>query len=78
MIIGVGKSCLYQRVRKNTFNCNNTSTVGFDYFVFIVKIENKIIKLQLWDTCGEEVYRSLISSFYKSSSLAILVYSIDK
>ena len=69
MIIGVGKSCLYQRVRKNTFNC---------YFVFTVKIENKIIKLQLWDTCGEEVYRSLISSFYKSSSLAILVYSIDK
>ena len=37
----------------------------------------KIIKLQIWDTCGQEVYRSLISSFFRSASLAIVVYSID-
>ena len=42
-----------------------------------VKVEDKIVKLQMWDTCGQEVYRSLISSFYRSASLAIIVYSID-
>ena len=35
------------------------------------------MKLQIWDTCGQEVYRSLISSFYRSASLAIIVYSIE-
>ena len=38
---------------------------------------DKNIKLQIWDTCGQEAYRSLITSFYRNSSLAILVYSID-
>ena len=33
--------------------------------------------MQIWDTCGQEAYRSLITSFYRNSSLAILVYSID-
>ena len=33
--------------------------------------------MQIWDTCGQEVYRSLITSFYRNSSLAVLVYSID-
>lgn len=42
------------------------------------KIDNKYIKLQLWDTCGQEIYRTLVSNFYRSSSLAILVYSIEK
>ena len=53
-------------------------TVGFEFLKFIIKINNEIIKLTVWDTCGQEVYRSLISSFYRHSSLAIIVYSIDK
>ena len=40
--------------------------------------EEKKIKLQIWDTCGQEIYRSLITNFYRNSSLAIIVYSIDK
>ncbi len=38
---------------------------------------NKIIKLQIWDTCGQELYRSLITNFYRNSSLAIIVYAIN-
>ena len=41
-----------------------------------MKINNKVVKLQIWDTCGQEIYRSLISGFYRSSELAILVYSV--
>jgi len=43
-----------------------------------VKLDNKVIKLQILDTCGQEIYRSLISNFYRNSSMAIAVYSIDK
>jgi len=53
------------------------ATVGFEFQTFIVKINNTIIKLQIWDTCGQDVYKSLVANFYKSSSLAILCYSID-
>ena len=40
-------------------------------------MNDKKINLQIWDTCGEEKFRSLISNFYRNSSLAIIVYSID-
>jgi small GTP-binding protein len=62
---------------KDEFNSSIPSTVGFEFLAFVVKIQDTIIKLQIWDTCGQEEYRSLISNFYKNCSLAILVYSID-
>lgn len=75
---GVGKSCLTLRATKNTFENNYNATVGFEFFTFNSKVEDKVVKLQVWDTCGQEIYRSLITNFYRNSSLAILVYSIDK
>ncbi len=33
--------------------------------------------MQIWDTCGQEIYKSLISNFYRNSSLAVILYSID-
>lgn len=80
LIIGdssVGKSCLALRATRGSFNSLYTPTVGFEFFNFYLKIEEEFIKLQIWDTCGQEVYRSLISSFYRNSSLAIIVYAID-
>ena len=75
---GVGKSCLAMKATKNLFNDSFVSTIGFEYFVFNMQIDKKVIKLQIWDTCGQETYRSLVTNFYRSSSLAIIVYSIDK
>ena len=72
----VGKTCLTTKATKNIFLENHQSTIGFEFFSFMIKIENKIIKLQIWDTCGQEIYRSLISNFYKTSSLAFIIYSI--
>ena len=42
-----------------------------------MKVNDKVIKLQIWDTCGQEIYKSLISNFYRNSSLAVIIYSID-
>jgi len=74
---GVGKSCLTKRATKNIFEEEYSTTIGFEFYSLNVKINEKTIKLQIWDTCGQEIYRSLISSFYKNSSLAFIVYSID-
>ena len=73
----VGKSCLSIKATRNYFDDFYSPTVGFEFLTFNVKVEDKTVKLQIWDTCGQEVYRSLISSFYRSASLAIMVYSIE-
>ena len=73
----VGKSSLSIKAIRDHFEDFYSPTIGFEFLTYITKIEDKNIKLQIWDTCGQEAYRALISSFYKNSSLAILVYSID-
>jgi small GTP-binding protein len=74
---GVGKSCLTMKGTKNHFEECYSPTVGFEFFTFNIRISDKNIKLQIWDTCGQEAYRSLITSFYRNSSLAIIAYAID-
>jgi len=73
----VGKSCLTTRGTKNSYDDSYNATVGFEFVTSNIKINDKVCKMQIWDTCGQEVYRSLITNFYRNSSLAILVYSID-
>ena len=74
---GVGKSCLTTKAAKGKFEEAYSATVGFEFLVFNVKLNDKVVKLQIWDTCGQEIYRSLISSFYRNASLAMMVYAID-
>ena len=74
---GVGKSCLTMKGTKDHFEEYYSPTVGFEFFTFNIIIKDKNIKLQIWDTCGQEAYRSLITSFYRNSSLAIIAYAIN-
>jgi small GTP-binding protein len=74
----VGKSCVTLKATKNTFQEENISTCGFEFFRFNVKIDSTIINLQIWDTCGQERYRSLIVNLYRGSAFSILVYAINK
>ena len=75
---GVGKTCITNQAVKNEFWDKYQATIGMEIYSLFIKIDNKIIKFQIWDTCGQEMYKSLITNFYRSSSLAILVYSIDQ
>ena len=74
---GVGKTCITNQAAKNKFSEDYQATLGMEFFSLFIKINNKIVKLQIWDTCGQEAYHSLITNFYRNSSLAILVYSIE-
>ena len=73
---GVGKSCITLKATKDIFKEDFTSTIGFLFFSYHVKINDKLIKLQIWDTCGQEIYKALITQFYRSSALAIICYSV--
>ena len=74
---GVGKSCLTTQAVRQNFEEFYTATVGFEFLTFNMRINNNVLKLQIWDTCGQEVYKSLISNFYRNSSLALILYAID-
>ena len=74
---GVGKSCLTLKATQDIFKEDFASTIGFQFFSFHVKINDIVFKLQIWDTCGQEIYRSLITNFYRSTALAIICYSVN-
>ena len=73
----VGKSSLIIKAIKNYFEDLYSPTVGFEFLSFHIKISDQKIKLQIWDTCGQELYRSLITNFYRNTSLALIVYAIN-
>ena len=76
---GVGKTCLSLRGTKNVFNNNYESTIAFEYSEFHVKLKDGTrIRLHVWDTCGTEIYRSLVKNYYKNASLAFLVYAVNE
>ena len=73
----VGKSCLTTQAVRNNFIEFYQATVGFEFLTFNLRINSNVVKLQIWDTCGQEVYKSLISNFYRNCSLALIVYAIN-
>ena len=75
---GVGKSSILKRAVKNTFDQNYQNTIGFEFLLMHFRVNDLKIKLQIWDTCGQEMYRSLIQGFYKNTSLALIVYDISR
>ena len=75
---GVGKSCLSIKATNNIFDNHYNATIGFEFFSFNIIFDKTIIRLQIWDTGGQEQYRSLITNYYRNSASAILVYSINE
>ena len=73
---GVGKTSIIKRYYEDTFNPDQESTLSTNFATKDLVINNKKIKLNLWDTIGQEKYRSLSTYFLKETEIVILVYSI--
>ena len=74
----VGKSNILLKYLKNEFDPNSRATVGVEFGTKNILINNKKIKIQIWDTAGEERYRSITSAYYKGAKGALIVYDITK
>ena len=73
---GVGKSSLLLRYTKNQFNPDIRSTIGVEFGIKFIEIDNLKLKIQIWDTAGMERYRSLTSSYYKGAKGVIIVFDL--
>lgn len=80
IIIGdscVGKSCLINKYIKNEFKPTFHSTVGIDLKIKEIKIKGFKINFHIYDTAGQERFRSLIKNYYKGKDGAFLVFDLN-
>ena len=71
-----GKTSIINRYYSNTFTLNTLMTVSMNYVSKKLKINNKNIVANIWDTAGQEQYRSVNQLFIKDSDIVIFVYDI--
>jgi len=73
----VGKSSIVLRLLTNKFNEFSTSpTVGASFSTHNVSLADRIVTFEVWDTAGQEYYRSLMPLYYRGAQVAIIVYDI--
>ena len=73
----VGKTCFLLRYSDDTFTENHISTIGLDYRFKLVNLENdKKVKLQIWDTAGQDRFRAITKNYYKGAHGIILIYDV--
>lgn len=70
----VGKTALLKRITLNRFNSNEPATVGSDYYHYDTEVEGRHIEIQIWDTAGEERFRSVVPIYFRNSTGAVLVF----
>nr|AAD50281.1 putative intermediate compartment protein [Tetrahymena thermophila] len=75
---GVGKSCILSQFIDKRFKEKHDVTIGVEFGARMISFDNKNIKLQIWDTAGQESFKSITRSYYKSAAGALLVYDITK
>ncbi|KAL3853613.1 hypothetical protein ACJMK2_017145 [Sinanodonta woodiana] len=75
---GVGKTSVFRRFQSGTYIETNASTIGVDFTMKTLQIDGKLIKLHIWDTTGQEKFRSIIHSYYRSANGVVMVYDITK
>ena len=75
---GVGKSSIIKQYSAHVFDPDIDASISNKVVVKTLELKdiNKIIKLNIWDTAGQEKYRSIAKIFYKDAKIIVLVYSI--
>ncbi|KAH3742598.1 Rab GTPase [Pelomyxa schiedti] len=79
VLVGVasaGKTALVQRLVHDSFTVSS-STVGASYETVNLVVDEHSIFLEIWDTAGAERYRSLVPTYYRDASAAIVVFDVS-
>ena len=74
---GVGKTSIINSIMGQKFSPEYEPSIGVDFFSKTIRYKGRLIKLQIWDSAGQEKFRSLIPNYIRGSSLIFLVFAID-
>ncbi|XP_052096278.1 ras-related protein Rab-43-like [Mytilus californianus] len=72
----VGKTSFVRRFTTGHFQRDCKATIGVDFTVQTLQLDGKIVKLQIWDTTGQERFRSLIKGYYRNAHAVLVMYDI--
>ena len=73
----VGKTSFIMRYCKGQFLTTLSSTLGVDFHMKMLDIDGKAVALQLWDTCGQERFRSIAKSYFRRADGIVLMYDCN-
>lgn len=72
----VGKSSLLLRFSDDKFSPNFLTTIGIDFRIRSITVNNQAVRLQIWDTSGQERFRSITTSYFRGAHGMILVFDL--
>jgi Ras-related protein Rab-2A len=75
---GVGKSCFFMQFTEGDFKDDHNVTIGVEYGARLLNVGNKLVKLELWDTAGQEAFRAITRSFYRNANGVVLMYDLTR
>jgi len=73
---GVGKSALLRRFTNDEFVASHITTIGVDFEIRTLDVEGKLVKLQIWDTAGQDRFRNIVSSYYRGAHAILVVFDV--
>ena len=73
---GVGKTSIFKRYFKNEFQGNYNSSIGIDFQTKVIKRKSKQYSIQVFDTAGEERFRSITSSYFRMAEYFLLIFDL--
>lgn len=74
--VGAGKSSLVLRYTDDTFLGDEVGTIGADFKVKFITVQKKRVKMQIWDTAGQEKFRTMTSSYFAGANAVIVVFDL--
>jgi small GTP-binding protein len=73
---GVGKTSIVRRLVQGNYAERRSATMGADCYTYTQMIKGQIVRLQIWDTVGQERFRSIGRSYFRNAAGAMLVYDV--
>ncbi|EKE42669.1 hypothetical protein ENUP19_0088G0034 [Entamoeba nuttalli] len=74
----VGKTCFFQRFSNGEFNANTKTSIGSDVTCKKLQLDGKTYNVQLWDTAGQEIFRSTTTTYFRNRHCILFTYDITK
>uniref|UniRef100_A0A6B2LIM3 Uncharacterized protein n=1 Tax=Arcella intermedia TaxID=1963864 RepID=A0A6B2LIM3_9EUKA len=75
---GVGKTCLLLQFTEHLFHSEHQVTLGVEFGTKTIHVDERAVKLQIWDTAGQETFKSITRSYFRGAAGALLVYDVTR
>lgn len=73
---GVGKSSLMMRFTDDYFTESLIPTIGVDFKIRSIDVNNKVVKFSIWDTAGQERFEAIVKAYYKGIHACVIIFDL--